>query len=77
MKTKKLNHTNLCVCGHRRKDHVRYINGERGANGSRLVCTKDNCHLWNYCDLTIFPKNKQHQTLIQSRVRRSFSKNKG
>ena len=40
----------LCFCGHKKLEHTEYINGVN-SKGSKYVCTKDNCHLWSYCDL--------------------------
>ena len=36
-----------CLCGHDIKYHDIYLN-KRG-----VYCTKDNCNLWQYCDLKI------------------------
>ena len=40
-----------CFCGHRRDKHVCYSDNGRNSKGSIYVCTADNCHRWNLCDL--------------------------
>jgi len=44
-------HKKKCFCGHRRKDHGKYVGNGRSRKGSRYVCNKDNCSLWQCCDL--------------------------
>lgn len=40
-----------CFCGHFKKNHGTYKNGKKNKNGSIYCCQKDNCDLWNYCNL--------------------------
>jgi len=61
-----------CCCGHKREDHAKYVNGGKNAKGSRYVCTKDNCRLWDACDLKE-PKKKGELIMVGG-VRRFFGK---
>jgi len=56
MMTKRTSHiatndSDLCICGHRRKDHSLYAFSAANKKGSRYVCTVNGCSKWNLCDL--------------------------
>ncbi len=46
-----MNPEEKCCCGHKRKDHNKYVKEGRNVKGSRFVCTKDGCNEWNQCNL--------------------------
>lgn len=47
----KMKKTSQCCCGHYNIDHIKYENDGKNSQGSRYVCTKDGCSMWNRCDL--------------------------